>query len=206
MTRIKICGITTLEDARAAVDAGADAIGFIFALGSPRTITVDRASQIAAQLPPFVWTVGVFVDQTLPDVLGIAAEVPLQVVQLHGDEPADYSRKISFPVIKAIRVRDANALEPIGTYPARAFLLDAYVEGRPGGTGRCASWELAAQVMGKAPIILSGGLTAENVAEAIRRVRPFGVDVSSGVERTPGHKDHRKLKEFIEHVREADRC
>jgi phosphoribosylanthranilate isomerase len=205
MTRVKICGITTLEDALAAVEAGADAIGFIFAAGSPRTVTPEHAAQIAAGLPPFVWTVGVFVDQPAADLLRIATQVPLQAVQLHGKETDDYSRQIPLPIVKAIRVRNVESLSPIGVFPARAFLLDAYVEGQPGGTGMCAPWELAAQVTGKAPIILSGGLRPENVADAIRRVHPFGVDVSSGVERAPGRKDHRKVKEFIAHVRETDR-
>ena len=204
MTRVKICGITTLEDAQAAVEAGADAIGFIFAAGSPRTVTPERASQIGAGLPPFVWTVGVFVDQPANDLLRIAAEVPLQAVQLHGSETAEYSRQLPLLIVKAIRVRNAESLSPIGVYPARAFLLDAYVEGQPGGTGMCVPWELVAQVTEKAPIILSGGLRPDNVADAIRRVHPFGVDVSSGVERAPGRKDHRKMKEFIAHVRETD--
>jgi phosphoribosylanthranilate isomerase len=205
MTRVKICGITAQEDARAAVDAGADALGFVFAAGSPRTVAAERAAEIVSALPPFVWTVGVFVDQPLEEVLRIAAGVRLQAVQLHGNESAAYGRQIPWPVIRAIRVRNAESLQLIGAYPARAFLLDAYVEGQPGGTGKSIAWDLAAGVTGKAPIILSGGLRSETVADAVRRVRPFGVDVSSGVERAPGRKDHRKLKEFIAHVRQADR-
>jgi phosphoribosylanthranilate isomerase len=206
MTRVKVCGITCLEDAWAALEAGADALGFVFASGSPRTIGPAQAAAIAAALPPFVWTVGVFVDQPLEEIVRIAGEVRLQAAQLHGNEPAEYSSRLPLPVIRAIRVRNAESLALIGAYPARAFLLDAYVEGQPGGTGKTVAWDLAAAVTGKAPIILSGGLRPDTVAEAIRRVRPFAVDVSSGVERAPGHKDHRKLKEFIAHVRETDRC
>ncbi len=205
MTRVKVCGITSAEDAAVAVEAGADALGFVFASESPRTVTSERAADIAAMLPPFVWTVGVFVDQRIDDVLRIARDARLHAVQLHGNEPSEYSARIPLPVIRAIRVRNADALNIIGRYPARAFLLDAYVEGQPGGTGKTVAWDLAAEVAGKAPIILSGGLRPETVGAAVRRVRPFGVDVSSGVERAPGLKDHRKLKEFIAHVREADR-
>ncbi len=205
MTRVKICGITAIDDAHAAVEAGADALGFVFAAGSPRAVTPAQAAGITSTLPPFVWTVGVFVDQPLEDVIRIAGDVHLQAVQLHGAEPADYSACLPLPVIRAIRVRNAGSLNLVGAYPARAFLLDAYVEGQAGGTGKTLAWDVAATVTGKAPIILSGGLRPETVADAIRRVRPFGVDVSSGVERAPGHKDHAKLKEFIDHVRETDR-
>jgi phosphoribosylanthranilate isomerase len=164
----------------------------------------EVAAAIVSALPPFVWTVGVWVDQQPEEVLRIAAAVRLQAIQLHGNEPPDYSRRIPLPVIRAIRVRDADSLRMINDYPARAFLLDAYVEGQPGGTGTPIAWDLAAQVTAKAPIILSGGLRPDTVADAVRRVRPFGVDVSSGVERAPGRKDRQKLKEFIAYVRQAD--
>jgi phosphoribosylanthranilate isomerase len=204
MTRVKICGITSAEDALAAVEAGADAIGLVFVPGTPRFIHPDGALGVVRDLPPFVSVVGVFLDQPLEEVLAIAAGLKLHAVQLHGHEPEFFSRRIPVPVIKALRVRDAESLAPIGSYPAQAFLLDAYVEGQPGGTGRCISWELAVQAKGRSPIILSGGLRPESVGEAVRFVRPFAVDVSSGVERSPGQKDHRKVREFIVNVRHAD--
>lgn len=205
MTRVKICGITSAEDAATAVEAGADALGFVFVPGTPRLVHLDVAERIVKDLPPFVTAVGVFVDQSLDDILRIADRCRLRAVQLHGNEPEAFSRRIPFTVIKAIRVRGAEDLRPIGTYPAHAFLLDAFVEGQAGGTGTPISWELARQAVGKAPIILSGGLKPETVIRAVRTVRPYGVDVSSGVERSPGRKDHKKVREFIAAVREADR-
>lgn len=205
MTRVKICGITSVQDAAAAVDAGADALGFVFVPGTPRVISPEVAEQIAAGLPPFVTTVGVFVDQPLEEILSVIIRCRLQAVQLHGNEPETFSRRIPVKVIKAIRVRDAADLRGIGTYPAHAFLLDAFVEGQPGGTGTTISWDLARQAIGRVPVILSGGLRPENVAQAVRAVRPYAVDVSSGVETSPGRKDHRKVREFIAAVREADR-
>jgi phosphoribosylanthranilate isomerase len=204
MTRVKICGITSAEDALAAVEAGADALGFVFVPGTPRLVHPETAERIVAGLPPFVTAVGVFVDQPLEEVLRIAARCNLQAVQLHGDEPEAFSRRIPLKVIKAVRVRDAPDLRPIATYPAHAFLLDAFVEGQAGGTGSPISWDLAVQAKGHAPIILSGGLRPETVGLAVRRVRPYGVDVSSGVEMRPGRKDHQKVREFIAAVRQAD--
>jgi len=205
MTRVKICGITSVQDAAAAVDAGADALGFVFVPGTPRLIGLEIAEQIAAAVPPLVSTVGVFVDQPLGEILSVIARCRLQAAQLHGNEPEALSRQIPVKVIKAIRVRDAADLRRIGTYPAHAFLLDAFVEGQPGGTGITTSWDLARQARGHAPIILSGGLRPDNVAQAVRAVRPYAVDVSSGVETGPGRKDHRKVRDFIAAVREADR-
>jgi phosphoribosylanthranilate isomerase len=206
MTRVKICGITSAADAAEAVAAGADALGFVFVPGTPRHLTPEAAEGIVAGLPPFVTPVGVFLDRPAAEVAAIAARCRLQAVQLHGQEPADYCRAMPLPVIKALRVRDASSLEPLGWYPAQGFVLDAYVEGQPGGTGRLFPWELAVGLGSRVPIILSGGLTPENVAGAVRRVRPYAVDVSSGVERSPGRKDPQKMKEFIAHVREADRA
>ncbi len=204
MTRVKICGITSPEDAAAAVDAGADAIGLIFVPGTPRCVAPDTAVGILRAVPPLVTTVGVFVDHPLEEVLRIVSALGLHAVQLHGQEPAAYSRGIPVPVIRAIRVRDAESLQPLETYPAHAFLLDAYVEGVPGGTGTPISLELALQARGRRPVILSGGLRPDTVSQAVRLVRPYGVDVSSGVEASPGRKDHRKVREFIVNVRQAD--
>jgi phosphoribosylanthranilate isomerase len=205
VTRVKICGITTAEDAAAAVEAGADALGFVFAPGSPRLVRPEAVERIARDLPPFVTAVGVFADQPLEEILRIVGRCALQAVQLHGDEPETFGRRIPIRVIKAIRVRDARDLAPIGTYPAHAFLLDAFVEGKAGGTGTTISWDLAREAKGTVPIILSGGLRPETVAQAVRTVRPYGVDVSSGVEVSPGQKDHKKVREFIAAVHEADR-
>ena len=204
MTRVKICGITSADDAGAAVEAGADALGFVFVPGTPRIVRLDDAERIIQGLPPFVTTVGVFVDQLLEDVLRIAARCKLQAIQLHGNEPEAYSRRIPIPVIKAIRVRDGQDLRSIGRYPAQAFLLDAFVEGRAGGTGTPICWDVAREAKGTVPIILSGGLRPDTVGQAVRMVRPYAVDVSSGVERSPGRKDHKKVREFIAAVRAAD--
>ncbi len=204
MTRVKICGITSPEDAAAAVAAGADALGFVFVAGTPRYVRPDAAVGILEAVPPLVTTVGVFVDQSLDEVLRIVSTLRLQAVQLHGQEPAAYSRRIPVPVIRALRVRDAESLRPVETYPAHAFLLDAYVEGVPGGTGTPIAPDLALQAKVRQPIILSGGLRPDTVVQAVRLVRPYGVDVSSGVEISPGRKDHRKVREFIVNVRQAD--
>lgn len=205
MTRVKICGITTAEDAAIAADAGADALGFVFVPGTPRHVTTEAARDIAATLPPFVVRVGVFLDQPVQEIRRTAEAVGLHAVQLHGGEPAEVARAIPLPVVKAIRVRDEGSLAPLSTYPAAAFLLDAFVEGVPGGTGQRIPWALAAAAAASARIILAGGLAPGNVAEAVRTVRPYGVDVSSGVETSPGKKSPALVKEFIRHVREADR-
>ena len=204
MTRVKICGITSTQDAAAAMAAGADALGFVFVLDTPRYIRAEAAERIVAGPPPFLTTVGVFVNQALDEVLEIAARCRLQAVQLHGEEPEEIARRIPVRVIKAIRVRNRESLRPVTTYPADAFLLDAYVEGKPGGTGSAFPWDLVAGITERAPIILSGGLRPDNVEAAIRRVRPYAVDVSSGVEVRPGEKDPQKVREFVAAVRRAD--
>jgi phosphoribosylanthranilate isomerase len=204
MTRVKICGITSIEDATAAVEAGADALGFIFVGGTPRHVTPEEAAHIVRCVPPFVATVGVFVDQPLEEVRRVAASLRLDAVQLHGQESEAYSRAMPVPVIRALRVRDEASLQPLTTYPAQAFLLDAYVEGLPGGTGTAFPWELALCAKGRTPLILSGGLRPDTVTDAVRLVRPYGVDVSSGVEISPGRKDHQKVREFVVNVRKAD--
>lgn len=204
MTRVKVCGITCAEDAAAAVAAGAHALGFVFAADSPRRVAPDAAARIIAELPPFVATVGVFVDQAPAEIEAIARGCALHFVQLHGAEPPELARALSRPVIRAVRVRDERSLALLAGYPARAFLLDAYVAGQAGGTGQCAPWRLVEGLRAALPIILAGGLTPANVGEAVRRVRPYAVDASSGLESRPGRKDPRKLEEFIANVRRAD--
>jgi phosphoribosylanthranilate isomerase len=194
---VKICGITLSEDAEAAVKAGAAAIGFVFWPGSPRFIDPYRARAIAATLPPFVTTVGVFVNQPIEYVTGVASLVRLGAVQLHGDETIEYAAALSGPVVKALSPGDGQA----AVWPARTMLLlDVHDPVRRGGTGRTIDWTAAARVAAERRVLLAGGLTPENVAEAVLRVRPFGIDVSSGVERAPGIKDHQRLRALFEAV------
>lgn len=205
MIRVKICGITTHEDAWAAVDAGADALGFIFVNGTPRYIEPEAAAAIIARMPPFVATVGVFVDRTPGEVERILGVSGCRLAQLHGHESPDTCGHLGVPFIKAIRVQGEQDLETLNMYPqARAFLLDAYVAGQSGGTGRTFPWEIAAKAARQTRVILSGGLTPDNVALAVTQVRPYALDVSSGVEASPGRKDHHKVREFIERVRKGD--
>ena len=202
--RSKICGITRLEDALTAVEAGADAIGFVFYAKSPRAVDVRQARAIIAELPPFVTTVGLFVNASRCELNEILEVVPLDLLQFHGDEtPADcegYHR----PWIKALRVRPGDDLQAACKHYAAAsgILLDAYVPGVPGGTGESFDWSLIPQHLSK-PIILAGGLSADNVAEAIRQVRPYAVDVSGGVEQQKGIKDAAKIEAFMRAVRQA---
>ncbi len=205
MTRIKICGVTNADDAWLAAELGADAIGMLLA-DSPRRIEPLQARAIVEALPPFVTPVGVFVNTPREALLRAIAESGVRAVQLHGDEPPDALDGLPIPVVKAFRVRTAADLEPIAQYPrAAAVLLDARVDGQFGGTGQTFDWALArdAQRFGK-PVIVSGGLTPENVGAAIRAARPFAVDVSSGVEITPRRKDPGKLRAFFAAVRAAD--
>ena len=202
MTRIKICGITNADDAGAAVDAGADALGFIFYPRSPRYVTPERVREIVATLPPLLTTVGVFVNDTPDRVNAVTRECRLNAVQLHGDESPGQCLDIEHPVIRALRVRDASWIADAEQYQVSAFLLDTYAPDKFGGTGQTFDW---AVVEGQPyRIILSGGLNPENVGEAIRRVRPYGVDTSSGVESQPGVKDHAKMRAFIDAVRHMD--
>ncbi|MGE7960327.1 phosphoribosylanthranilate isomerase [Pseudomonas sp. NPDC089530] len=200
--RSKICGITRIEDALAAVEAGADAIGLVFYAKSPRAVSVQQARAIIAELPPFVTTVGLFVNASRCELGEILDAVPLDLLQFHGDEtPADcegYHR----PYIKALRVKAGDDIAASCAAYARAsgILLDTYVEGVPGGTGEAFDWSLVPQGLSK-PIILAGGLTAENVGQAIAQVRPYAVDVSGGVEQNKGIKDHAKIRAFIQAVR-----
>ena len=203
MLRVKICGITNREDAEAAVAAGADALGFIFVPQTPRHVTLERAREIVRVLPPFVVPVGVFAGSLLAEVRGTVEACGLGAVQLHGGEDAAFAAALPVRVIRSVRVRDARSLEGLVGYPAHAFLLDAYTEARIGGTGQRVPLELlqAARRLGR--IVVSGGLTPENVGEAVAAVRPYGVDCCSGVERAPGLKDHARLRAFVARARES---
>jgi phosphoribosylanthranilate isomerase len=204
-TRIKICGITRVEDALAACAAGADALGFVFHAPSPRNVAPDTAREIIARLPPFVTTVGLFVDREPAEVERVTAEVPLDLLQFHGDEAPELCTRFRRPYFKAVRMRaGVDLLEYARRFgDARALLLDAYVSGTHGGTGTRFDWRLVPPSL-PLPIVLSGGLTAENVGEAVRALRPWAVDVSSGVEAAPGIKDPQRVRDFIAGVRRAD--
>ncbi len=200
--RVKICGVTTAADALAAVAAGADAIGFNFFRGSRRFVSPAAAAAIAARLPRAICRVGVFVNAARQDIAAAAAVVGLSAIQFHGDETPDDCREWDLKRIKALRVRDASAAEVARGYDVDFILADAYVEGQFGGTGTNVA---PAALVGfeRRRLILAGGLTPENVVAAIRAVRPFAVDVASGVEEAPGKKDAARLRRFIENVRAA---
>ena len=199
---VKICGITSLEDATAAVEAGAGAIGFVFWPGSPRIVDPYRARAIAARMPPFVATVGVFVDQPADYVSAVAGLVRLSAVQLHGNETAAYAAALARPIVKAVTVGNERTSARDEHWPASTILLvDTDDPVRHGGTGRTANWPAAARIAARRKVLLAGGLTAGNVAAAIDQVRPFGIDVSSGVERAPGVKDPARIKELFDAIR-----
>lgn len=197
-TRVKICGVTNVADAQAAAEAGADMIGLNFYEKSPRYVSLKAAAAISKQLPPFVMRVGVFVNPEEALVTRAIGECNLSLLQFHGDETSEFCTQFSLMSIKALRVRDAESLKALANFQTDAFLLDAHSKSGLGGTGEQFNWDQAveAQKFGK-PIFLAGGLTPENVAEAVRKVRPFAVDVSSGVEISPGKKNHAKMKAFI---------
>jgi phosphoribosylanthranilate isomerase len=203
--KVKICGITNAPDALAAVEAGADALGFMFYEPSPRHVSVRAASEIIRELPPFILKVGVFVDAPEDLVIRAIGDCGLNLLQFHGNEAPDYCTQFGLMSMKAFRIRDAASLEALQKYPTDAWLLDAFVHGKQGGTGEAFNWDLAieAKKLGR-PIFLAGGLTPENVAGAIAKVQPYGVDVSSGVEAAPGKKDHAKVREFIKAARSLE--
>lgn len=200
--RVKICGITSVEDARRAVAAGADALGLVFA-PSPRRVSPEAAEEIVASLPPSAAAVGVFVDERPAVVRAIAARCRLAWIQFHGDEEPEECLEFGARAIKAVRVRDAGSLCGLDRYRVGAFLLDSYTGGTHGGTGRAFRWELAASFSPGVPVVLSGGLTPENVARAIAAVKPQAVDASSGVESSPGRKDPARVAEFVRRARAA---
>jgi phosphoribosylanthranilate isomerase len=202
MVRIKICGITNLDDALLAADLGADALGFIFYPKSPRHLAPEAAREIIAQLPPFVAAVGVFVDEEAARVRDLAAKVRLDWVQLHGQESPEYCRHLGRKVIKGFRIQGESSLQEIEPFQgaAQALLLDTYKPGQVGGTGEIFDWPLARQAKKYGPIILAGGLTPDNVAQAIRVAQPQAVDTASGTEAAPGKKDPEKLRAFFKAI------
>lgn len=199
--KVKICGITNPADAVAAAEAGADLIGLMFYEKSPRHVSLQTAAKIARALPPFVVKVGVFVNAPEDLVVRAIGECGLNLLQFHGDEPPEFCTQFGVMSMKAFRIRDVKSLKELPHYQTNAYLLDAYSPGARGGTGEKFIWDLAieAQKFGK-PIFLAGGLTPENVADAVRKVQPFGVDVSSGVESSPGKKDPAKVRAFFRAV------
>jgi phosphoribosylanthranilate isomerase len=200
--RVKICGITRKEDLYAACQAGADALGFVFYANSPRYLSIDRAASLLRDMPPFVQPVGLFVNAEPEYVYSVLRAAPVDLLQFHGDESPEYCRQFGRPYLKAVRVRPGVDLVKYATdfSDARALLLDAYVPGVPGGTGERFDWNLITASLPK-PIVLSGGLNPDNVAVAVCKVRPWAVDVSSGVESAPGIKDAAKMALFIEQAR-----
>jgi phosphoribosylanthranilate isomerase len=204
-TKVKICGITNAEDAMAAVEAGADALGFVFYRKSPRYIEPTLARQIVMSLPPLVIPVGVFVDEEQDLVRSLMDDCGLAVAQLHGTESAIYCKELGRTVLKALRVKDRSTFLALAEFRGRAgvrgFILDAFSNEAYGGTGQVIDWQLASEAAKAANVLLAGGLTPDNVEKAILAVRPYGVDVSSGVEQSPGRKDHEKVRAFIRAVR-----
>jgi phosphoribosylanthranilate isomerase len=204
-TAVKICGITRLEDALAAAQAGAHAIGLVFYTGSPRYVTPAKAREIIRALPPSITTVGLFVNAAADEVRAVLAVAPVELLQFHGEETPEFCRQFGHPYVKAFRVvPDVDLIQCARNYrDAKALLLDTFVEGVQGGSGVTFDWNLIPRNLAL-PVILSGGLNTENVTEAVRRVRPIAVDVSSGVESAKGIKDASKIAAFIKGVRNAD--
>jgi len=204
MTKIKICGITNKEDALRAVNLGVDALGFVFA-DSPRKVSPRIAKEIIKLLPPFISSVGVFVNEDRERVKEIARSCRLTVLQFHGEESPSYCRGFRQKVVKAFRIKDEGILKEMGQYKVDAYLLDTYSPRQHGGTGKTFNWGIARKIKEfGVPVILSGGLNPTNVKEAINKVRPYAVDASSGVEKEKGKKDPEKLKNFVKIVRETD--
>lgn len=199
--KVKICGITNAEDAAVAVEAGADAVGFVFHKKSPRYAEPATVRELVKVLPPFVLPVGVFVNEDAKVVRDLMDHCGLALAQLHGDESAAYCETLGRPMLKAIRLKDRQSFLALAEFQGRAgvrgFLVDAFSPDAFGGTGLKADWSLAAEAASAAPILLAGGLTPDNVAQAIEQVRPYGVDVSSGVEAQPGKKDYEKVRAFV---------
>jgi phosphoribosylanthranilate isomerase len=206
MTKIKICGITNFDDALAATEAGADALGFNFYKKSPRYIEPEKAAEIIAQLPPFVVPVAIFVNEREEKIRDVMFTTGIKVLQFHGDERPEFCERFATRAIKAFQVKDKESLKHMVHYHVSALLLDSYRDGMRGGTGVTFDWHLAVVAKTFGRVILAGGLTPENVAEAVQLVQPYGVDVAGGVEKEKGLKDHAKMKKFISEVRKAGRA
>ena len=202
MVKVKICGITNLEDAQTAVDYGAEVLGFIFYPKSPRRVTVRTVKEITRALPPFVLTVGVFVNETVETIRKTVQQCGLSLVQLHGDESPEFCDRLDFRAIKAIRVSGPEDLKRIQDYKVQGVLLDSYHPDFYGGTGDPIDWKVLQSLSIDKPVLLSGGLTPENIRQAIQTVSPYGVDVCSGVEEKPGKKSPEKIKLFIKNAKE----
>jgi phosphoribosylanthranilate isomerase len=203
-TRVKVCGICTADDADAAVSAGADAIGMVFYPKSPRHVSISAAREIASSIPPFVTTVGLFVNSSSEAINDVLSEVQLGLLQFHGNEDEVFCKSFNLPYIKALRVKaETDLYQQCEQYAsARGVLLDSYKKGMPGGTGEIFDWDVIPDDL-SLPVILAGGLNANNVAQAISTVNPWAVDVSSGVEESPGKKDQQKILQFfnaVEHL------
>lgn len=204
-TRVKMCGITRLEDALVAARAGADALGFVFYPPSPRAVTAEVAGPIVRQLPAFVTATGLFVDATAEEVSAVLEQVPLDLLQFHGDESPEFCRSFGRPYIKALRMQPGVDIAALASSyeDARGILLDAYVAGVPGGTGQVFDWQSIPRALAK-PLILAGGLNVDNVRLAIEQVQPWAVDVSGGIEADKGIKDADKIRDFMHEVRSSN--
>ena len=199
--KVKVCGMTSLKDALVAVEEGADAVGFIFYKKSPRSVTMKIVREIVLELPPFVDTVGVFVDESAVQINKIADYCNLDIIQLHGDESPTFCKRIRRKVIKAFRIKDMQSVKKLSNFQVSGFLLDTFSENLHGGTGKVFDWNLALPAKKFGPVIMAGGLTPNNVQRAVRQVRPYGVDVCSGVESEPGIKDHKKVRAFLKNAK-----
>jgi len=203
MTKIKICGITNLDDALTTLELGVDALGFVFAESS-RNVTPDTVEQIVSEIAVPILKVGVFVNEDIEKVQQICEKCSLDYVQLSGHEDSDYIEKLTVPTIKVFKVKDQTVLKEIPQYDLNLFMLDSFNENQKGGTGKIFNWNIAREAKKFGRVILSGGLTPENVFSALQQVEPYGVDVSSGVEELPGKKDKKKLEQFVKEVRRWD--
>lgn len=206
MVKIKICGITNLEDALAASDAGADALGFNFFKKSPRYVEPEKAAEIITRLPPFVMPVAIFVNEREDKIRDIMFTTGIKVLQFHGDERPEFCGRFAARAIKAFQVKDKESLKQMVHYHVSGLLLDSYRDGVRGGTGTTFDWHLAVVAKTFGRVILAGGLTPDNVSEAVKLVQPYGVDVAGGVEKEKGIKDHAKIKKFVTAVRKAARA
>ena len=203
--KVKICGMTQLKDALFAVEQGVDAVGFIFYKKSPRAVTMKTVREIITKLPPLVDTVGVFVNESAERLNKIADYCGLDLVQLHGEESPAFCRKIHRRVIKAFRVKDLQSIKQLEKFPVSGFLLDTFSDDLHGGTGKTFDWNLALPAKKMGPVILAGGLTPRNILQAVRQVSPYGVDVCSGVEKSPGIKDLEKVRAFLKNIRSGSK-